>query len=191
MKIHDGTGTGNEAKVDSNNRLHTDAVTNARRRQAALEENAFELGTGEITLTSANTSAVLYFKNNETKDFVIDSLEITCKNSTGGAIDSFLVELLINPTGLSAGTSTSAVNMNFGSSKTLTADITIGQEAATVTGGTVSGLDYAKVDMKNPWDLVWVVPKGSSFALRVTPPASNTSLPLIVRAGGHLESEDK
>lgn len=61
-QIEDGTNGAWRAKVDSNNRLHTRAVTSTELSNAVLEGEAYNVSTGTITLTSGNESAVGYFE---------------------------------------------------------------------------------------------------------------------------------
>ena len=81
--LTDGTGTGCQAKIDCNNRLHTRSVTLSTTVDANYDGRAYNINTGELTLTSGNESAVLYFKNNETEDYVVDSIAVGLGPSTG------------------------------------------------------------------------------------------------------------
>jgi hypothetical protein len=189
MKIHDGTGSGFEARVDSTNRLLTEAVIETEQLEAAVKGDSYQIGSGAVTLTSANESAVLYFKNNEEKDVIITAVNITSSKQTGSSAGVFLAKLYTGGTGLSAGTSQTALNNNFGSSKTLTADITAGQEAATVTSGTASGAFYIQEAVFFNTSTAWVVPKGSTIAVTVTPGASNTSVTVTVTLEAHISRE--
>ena len=63
MIIEDGTGNGYKAKVDSQNRLRTLAISEGFNVDAASNGENFNINTGVMNLTSANESAVAYFKN--------------------------------------------------------------------------------------------------------------------------------
>ena len=70
--IEDGTGTGKQAKVNSVNRLVTQATSTSSALQATIDGNAWNINTGDVTLTSNAVAACMYFKNtSETLDFVL------------------------------------------------------------------------------------------------------------------------
>ena len=191
MKISDATGTGLEAKVDINNRVHTNSLTIREQSQAAENGDAFNLNTGDVTLTTANESGVMYLKNNEDRDLVLSTIVYLFGTSTGGTGDT-----VINVCqGASAGTLVSNAtpivsnsNKNFGNSKTLDIDIFKGTEGSTITDGSVafsSRLPAGKFPyLINTGDIV--IPKGSSIAIAVTPQASNTSMIIQVAFAVHL-----
>lgn len=187
--IVDGTGKGYELKIDSTNRALTRCVTESAQIEAAQDGDSFQIGSGAVSLTSANESAVLYIKNNEDRDLQLTAVNITSTAMTGSSANVFLAKVYLEGTGLSAGTSTSALNNNFGSNKTLDADITAGQEAATVTGGTASGAFYIPSETFFNTGIAWVIPRGITLALSVTPGASNTSMVVTVTLEAHLVAE--
>ncbi len=134
--IKDGTGSGYLSKVDSENRLHTDAVTRTELQLSANFGRTWNVGTGNLTLTEATASAVMYIKNTGSKNLVIDLYVILAKASTGGSGD-LIVEILRNPTGgtiLSTPTSVTPTNMNFGSAASPVANIYSGVEGDTLDG---------------------------------------------------------
>lgn len=187
MNIEDSTGKGFSAKVDANNRLHTDALTFGRSELEVELGNGYNINTGVVNLTSANKSAVLYVKNNEDSPLVITNIFYLIGNSTGGSGD-MLVTILRNPTTGTIIDSTptdaemAGVNRNFGSSKTLSANIYKGGEAETFTNGSKiieSILNQAPTRYAlNVGDLV--IPKGNTIGFDITPAASNTSVDVEV-----------
>lgn len=186
MKINDGTGSGNEAKVDSTKRLLVEAVTESEQLEAVAVGNAFQIGSGPITLTNANESAVLFYKNNEDKDVIITAVNVTSSKQTGSSAGVFLAKLITGGTALSAGASVTALNNNFGSNKELLATITAGQTSATVTGGTAAASFYIQEAVFFNTELAWIVPKGVSIALSITPGASNTSVTVTTTLEVHI-----
>lgn len=186
MKIQDGWGTGQEARVDGEGRLLVEAVTETEQLEAAVKGESFQVGSGAVTLTSANESALLYFKNNEDRDVIVTAVNITSTKQTGSSAGVFLAKLYTEGTGLSAGSSQTALNSNFGSSKTLTADITAGQEAATITNGTASGAFYISEGIFFNTETAWVLPKGTTVAVSITPGASNTSVTVTCTLEVHI-----
>jgi len=189
MKIDDGTGTGFQVKVDSSNRLLTESVTETEQLEAAVRGDSYQVGSGPITLTSANESAVLFFKNNEDKDVIITAVNVTSSKQTGSSAGVFLAKLYTSGTALSAGAAQVPLNNKFGSSQLLTATVQAGQEAATVTGGVASGAFYVQEAMFFNTNTAWVFPKGSTIAMSVTPGASNTSATVTVTLEAHIARE--
>lgn len=190
-QILDGTGGGYEAKVDSNNRLHVDAITEQEKNHANENGNAYNINTLDVTLTTAGTSAVLYIKNNENKDLVIPKIIYIIGTATGGSGD-YKVEIIRNPTaGTIISTATAAgivANRNFGSSNALDADVYKGTEGATFTNGTkaVSTI-FASTGIRATIDIGEIaLPKGASLGVEVTPPTGNTSLTLQIAIESYL-----
>ena len=62
FSILDGTGTGKEAGVDTNNRLLTNTISEDISNHVTEYGGKYNINTGNITLTTANESAILYFK---------------------------------------------------------------------------------------------------------------------------------
>lgn len=186
MKISDGTGDGKYAKVDNTYRLHVDSVQKSEQLNAAILGDSYQIGSGAVVLTSASESAVLFLENNEDKDLILTGVNVTSGAMTGSSANVFLAKVYLGGTTLSASTATAALNNNFGSSKTLSATVLVGQEAATVTNGTASGAFYIPNDTFFNADIAWVLPKGTSVALSITPGASNTSMVVTVTLEGNL-----
>lgn len=181
MRVEDGKGSGIFAKVTNDNRVCTSSVISQQGDNAACLGDKYNLNTGDITLTDAAATTVFYLKNNEDKDLIITSLIYNLGTSTGGSGDG-KIDVLRNPTAGDIVTNANNVainsNQDFGSSKTLTADVFVGATSeAVVTDGTVSistRLNSATGRTVLSLGSV-VIPKGSSLAINYTPPTSNTS----------------
>jgi hypothetical protein len=174
--IEDGTGSGKKLKVNRDNRAEVDAVTHTSAQEAAEEGRLYQIGAGIVNLTSANESAVLFLKNDGENDYEIVNVTISSGLSTGGtAGDCLLAKLYVNPTSIT-GTDAPFVNNNLGSSKSPEGTFTAGAEASAVVGGSLGGAAFFPVAKFERVNLYWVLPKGSSFAITITPPAGNTSL---------------
>lgn len=191
--IKDGTGTGNTASVNSDNRLLTSAIQQSAAQDASRKGDAYNINTGDVTLTSSNESAVLYVKNNEEQDLIITTVIFLIGASTGGTGD-LLASVFANP---SAGTIISGAadaemkaNKNFGSNQVLAADVFKGAEGNTQTGSTVafrSRLDgSSKQYTIGTGDII--LPKGSTLAITIVPQASNTSTTLQVALATYLRN---
>jgi len=182
---------GNIAEVDINGRLQTFSVSEGLAIASAKLGENYNINTGAVTLTSANQSAVLYLKNNEEKNFIIEDIIVILGGSTGGTGD-LSIELIRNPT---TGTIiTNAVNVdivanrNFGSNRELLKDTCKGAEGDTLTNGE----DFASTTRSAAGIVVhfdgdvMVLPKGTSLGVNVTPQASNTSMVVKVAVIGYL-----
>ena len=191
--IKDGTGTGLTAKVSSEHRLFTDSVNRTKSENASTHGDAYNINTGDITLTTANESAVLYVVNNEDEDLIVSTVIFLIGNSTGGTGD-LVASIFSGPT---AGTIVSdasdvemKANKNFGSNKTLTADAFKGDEGKTLTDGTVafrSRLNGASKQYSiGTGDII--LPKGASIGIKITPQASNTNTTLQVALATYLRN---
>lgn len=194
MIINDGTGTGNQARVDSVNRLRTRAVSISEAAHHTIVGRAYNINTGEMTLTSANESAVLYFKNNENSTFVVSAIAIGLGPSTGGAsTDIPLVKVTRNPdagTIISSPTNVDIVsNRNFGDTTSLTADVYKGGEGVTMTGDSDHILFYQGSNGRLFASIDAAIPKGSSLGIKITPQLSNTSMTCYAALIGYIEED--
>ena len=181
-KILDGTGTGNRAKVNSQGQINTFSVTRSELSSSLDKGKAWNLGTGYLTLTTANASDILYIKNTGTLALFIDLYVVLARASTGGTGD-LLIDILRNPTAgtvVSDATSANAVNMNFGSNEQPTGLFYKGGEGKTLTGN--DAVIRSKTTADNRWlaGILTEIPKGSSLGFRVTPPTGNTSIDIEV-----------
>lgn len=176
-KIKDGTGEGNYARVDATQKLSVRAISETFQNEAGLEGNAFLLSTGFVNLTSANPSAVLYFKNNDIVDLLITRFLVSARNSTGGSENHCTVILYKNPIGIGSGSGIdmNVNNINFGSFNSLTNESEIGQEAATMTNGSSFGGFVIPLEQLTSEESSIVLKKGNSIGAVVIPPSGNTS----------------
>jgi len=189
-RIEDGSGRGFATAVDSTNRLLTESVSLSVAEEAVLNGVRFEIGAA-ITLTGTAETAVLYLENLQNEDLIIDRFEFGCDESTGGTSEAMNLKLYTGPTGITNGTAIQSVNGNFGSALVLNADIEFGNgSTSAVTGGSQFGSSYIRFVGQSTFDGPWALPRGTSFALTATPPASNTSLPFTVRVLTHLERSE-
>ncbi len=80
MIIIDGTGKGNQLKIDDNNRARTQAITETETIHAVELGDAYNINTGSISYTAAGS--MLYVKNNEDRDLVVDAIAVGLGNGT-------------------------------------------------------------------------------------------------------------
>lgn len=136
--IKDGN-TGYTAKVDLTGKLQTRAVMDSRAQESALAGEAYNINTGWIGLTSSTDSAILYFKNNEDRPVILDSIALGITDE--GTIDNTCrMTIVRNPksgTIVSGATSVDIIrNRNFGAVAALDDSyIYKGAEGNTLTDG--------------------------------------------------------
>jgi len=181
-QLIDGRGTGYRAQINKENQIETFSVIRSELSSSLDHGKTWNLGTGYLTLTSANASDVLYIKNTGTIPLVIDLYVVLARASTGGSGD-LLIDILRNPTGgtvISDASLANAVNMNFGSNEQPDALFYKGAEGKTLTGN--DGVLRSKTTADNRWlaGILTEIPKGASLGFRVTPPTGNTSMDLEV-----------
>jgi hypothetical protein len=181
FQIQDGTGKGYVTGVDSKNRLLTATINETTFQHAAEQGDAFFLGTPTITLTNAAASAIFFIENNEDQPLTIGEFLIMADATTGGSPAAFKVSWYKNPTDIS-GTTISALNQNFGSSNELDATIKYGLQGSVVSGGELVATLSFPIGQFNRVEVNLVLEKGSSFALTVTPPTGNSSMPVTFGA---------
>lgn len=187
MIIDDGTGTGTKAAVTTTNRLRVQAITESEAQHAIEAGEGYNINTGNITFSAAGT--LLYLKNNEDQDMLIDAIAVGVGTGTTSDIGEITIEQ--NPTGGDLISDATAVamnaNRNFGSSKTLTADVYKGKSGGTSTGGTDTILFYQGTNGRLFASIDLVVPKGSSIAITYDPKLSSGSVKAYAAAVIHLK----
>ena len=186
-KIEDGTGLGFDARVDENNRMHVHSVQVTEVVHAAEQGLAYNLNTGQISVT--NDATLIYLKNNETRDFVISAIAV---GNDGGATYSTrpLITVVRNPTGGDLITDQTAVEMNqnrdFGSSRVLTADAYKGKVGGTLTGGNIIAILQSTTGGRDFFTLDFVLTEGSSIGLTYTANISSGTSLIYVALIGYL-----
>lgn len=168
-EIKDGTGDGYSARVDSNKRLHTQSTTETEAVHSAEIGDAYNINTGLISITGDAT--LLYLKNNEDKDLVIEAIALGSFEGITHSDDPYIT-LVRNPSGGDLISDATAVSMNqnrnFGSSKTLTADVYKGKVGGTITNGDDIAILQVNPATRSFYTIDFIVPKGSSLAIKLT-----------------------
>jgi hypothetical protein len=177
--IDDATGTGKQARVGNENRLHTHSLAASLEQVAAQKGAVFNVATDVITLTSANESAVLYFKNNEDEDVSVIKEFLNIGSSTGGVGNGVIRFYLGALTGTIVSTATDAnvLNRRINDTASLTADSFQGVEGNTIVGTSVIIIPFTG---GGTLPSEFVVPKGSTLTITYEPPTSNTSIDITV-----------
>lgn len=184
--LEDGTGRGNKCRVNDENKLETFAINQNSANFHNNSGNRYNLNTDDTTITNDGESVLLYIKNNESRELVIDAFVIILGASTGGSGDAkgYIYRNPTLGTIISNATPMSIIsNLNYGSSNALTADIFKGAQGSTQTNGVKSLTTIMTAGATNVISVGDIVlPKGSSVALGITPPAGNTSMNIHVAA---------
>ena len=184
-QIEDGAGNEYRAEVSSKNRLFTDAVTRPQLEYACIIGNAYNVSTGSMTLTSANPSAVGYFKYTGDGTLIIKEILVILGNSTSGSGNG-TITLIKNPT---TGTIisnalpvASATNRDFSSANILNATAYKGAEADTFTDGSIFAItsrdETAQIVTFDAAPIV--LRRGNSIGVKYQPPSGNTSQSVII-----------
>jgi hypothetical protein len=177
--------THQSAKVDSNGRVHTAAIVEPEKDHAAEFGQKFNINTGDITLTDANKTSLLYMKNTGEDDIILSAI-IYNMGATASGTGDVLWEVLRNPTtgdiitnanNVAIGPGANA-NQNFGSANLISALIykgatsegVLSDGAVTISTRSASNTGRIFLDLG-----AVVIPKNTSIAVEYTPPASNTS----------------
>jgi hypothetical protein len=187
--IRDGVGSGNLARVDSANRIYTRSVIASQTQEAMRNGDAFNLNTGDIALSSADASAIIYMKNNETRGFHITDFAIGI-GVLPGPTEIAKVVLIRNPTSGTIISNAVAVDMNqnrnFGSAAVIDATAYKGAEGDTFTSGDDAAQFFVTGNGRLFASLDFVLPQGASIGITID---LNDSTGGLVYAAliGHLE----
>lgn len=177
--IDDGRGGGRKAAVNVNNHLLCDAVTADIATELAFQGNSYNINTGTINLTTTGSSSLIYVKNTGTKNIIVHALfYLLGGNPAVSGSDNSKVEVLRNPTAgtiITNAVAQEAVNRDFGSTRTLEADIYKGVEGDTFTDGSVAIESIFNTNGRKVVNVgAILLPKSSSIGLRLTPPPQST-----------------
>lgn len=193
--ITDGAGKGYSAQVDDGNRLHVHSLTRTESASASLKGDAFMVNTGELTLTGAGESAIIFLEfTDPVKTLVISDIEVGLSPTTGGsAFDIPIITIYRNPTGGTIVSDATAVainaNRSFSSASSILANIYSGGQGKTISGGTVYGIHYQAEDGHHNLETDNVLTKGNCIAVSVTPASGNTSMTCYTNMLLHINGE--
>lgn len=192
-QIKDGTGSGYLARVDSDQRLHTDSVIDTQEFAANKKGNAYNINTGVVNLTDANETSMIYFNNGEDEDFVIVAVVVGVWGSANGDGLDMIATFKRNPTTGDIITNTNDVainsNRNYGSSNTLSSSLAyVGASGETATNGDSHILVRITEESRSFISINERLPKGTSFGVNITPPTGNDGMNCYVAIVGYLDA---
>ena len=166
--IEDGTGSGNKAQVDDENRLHVSSVT-------LVEEHHVNEDEGEaytMDIDGIQTDGVDYWlaiiKNTADKDLHITSVTLWVSAFSNTQI----LEALLGGTFVYATNGTAVIprNCNAGSGKTATGDFYVNDGSGNITTvvvGSIAGrYIFGTTPIKWTKRSHWILPKSQCFMLR-------------------------
>lgn len=180
--LQDGTGKSFQAKVDNTNRLEIRGIVEEGRVEGAANGETFIVGTPFLTQTSATENGLLYFRLDEDDDYYATTFSSQARFTTGGTFANYLIQVYKNiPESALGGTwvNFTPLNANLGSSNTIDGTFKYGAPTgATGFSGTPIFQLAFPVNDNNQVLTSLVFPKGVSLLLTVTPPTSNTAMPI-------------
>jgi hypothetical protein len=188
-----GTGVKIGAHVDQNEQLHVHSISRSNTQDSTIKGKSYNINTGDIGLTSATESAVLYFNNTETavdgsSDFVIDAVAIGI-DSLGTTAGMAKITIVRNPTtGTIIDNAVAAdmvENRNFGSSNSLSSNIYKGVEGDTFTNGADIAIFYQTVGTRGYYTLDMELQKGSSVGVKIDTQTSAGTTNVYAAIIGH------
>jgi len=173
--LRDGKGRGYLAAVNSDNQLITRATAVEQRLASTADGNYYEATTGQITLTDAVETGIIYLKNNSTQGLhiIIDRVFFDFWTSTGGSGVDGTLKYYRNPT-VTGGTAINPNNTYFDNSPD--ADVTASRSLTTMTGTvwwTAYITDKSSIALEEGRI---VIPRGRSFGISIAAPTGNTSM---------------
>jgi hypothetical protein len=174
--IKDGTGQGYYLKINEENKAEVEAISIPIGLHRAQEGAAYNINTGLISITGDST--LLYVKNNEDSDLVIEAIALGSFEGITHSDDPYIT-LVRNPTGGDLISDATAVslnqNRNFGSQTTLDADAYKGKVGGTLTGGDDIAILQATPGGRSFYTINFVLPKGASLGIKLTANVSSGS----------------
>lgn len=168
--IQDGTGTKLKAKINSDNRLLTQTISESEFDNSVSRGNAYNINTEFITITSSSEVPILYIKNNEDRNLILNAWFIGTDADSGTATRLSLLRAYKNPTGgtiISSGTDINPVNRNFSSSNILDCIAKKGGDSFTATGYEATSVLYQTQGTKsrNFGTVQLILGRGSSIVI--------------------------
>jgi hypothetical protein len=172
MILEDGQGTGKKAGINGRNEVKTFSITESEAQASTFLGDAYNINSGDVTGLTAGDATLLYLKNDEDYDIIIEAVAIGLRGFTG-LTDMAQITLIQNPTAGDIITDATPVSMNanrnFGSSKTLknTTLTYKGKAAGTITGGNDAIYFYSGNNSRLFANIGIELPRGSSLAIKV------------------------
>ena len=193
LRLKDGTGSGNAAKVDARNRLETHSTVITTSTQRSFDGAWYNLNTGKIALSDGSESSVFYMKYNGTTKFHVTRIVIGLGILAGTVSDSVEMFVKSNPTAGTIVSNAAAVDMNanrdFSSANTLPADVYKGGQGDTITNGDDAFLFFAEGNQRSITAVDLILSPGNSMGITVQLNATGGGNIYIAVVGHETEAE--
>lgn len=188
--ILDGLGKGTCAEVSSDNKLRVRAISETTIDHASENGNSYNINTGDIASLANGESALLYFKNGEDENLLIDAIAIGLSDGDASGIQKITV--IKNPTAGTIISGASAVDMNenrnFGSADSLSSSLAYkGADTLTFTDGIETAQFYMGDNGRLFASTGFVLPKGTSIGIKIDAALSSGTLTAYAAIVCHLE----
>jgi hypothetical protein len=182
--IQDGSGTKNKLRITGQNRALVQAVIITEEDNAITTGDGYQIASTPVSFTGPTGSAVLYTKNDDDRDFVLDRAVLILGSAVGaGTTDDWTFQVLRNPT--SGSIIDNAVAAGISNSNHGSANIPTGLNYKGVQEDTFVDGSGAPQPIKQSIDRIILplgrrLPKGTSIGFKLTPPDRTTSATAIV-----------
>lgn len=169
------------------------SVSESEAQEATELGDGYNINTGAIGLTSSTESGVLYFKNGESRRFIIEAIAVGV-GSAGTVTDVSQITLIKNPTGGTLISNATPVDINenrsFGSSNSLASSLAYkGAEGNTVTGGDDAFLFFQAAGGRLIADIQLELNPGNSIAVKIDTNTSSGTTNVYAAVIGHLKAD--
>lgn len=169
------------------------SVSESEAQEATELGDGYNINTGVIGLTSSTESGVLYFKNGESRRFIVEAIAVGV-GSAGTVTDVSQITLVKNPTGGTLISNATAVDINanrsFGSSNTVASSLAYkGAEGNTVTGGDDALLFFQPAGGCLIADIQLELNPGNSIAVKIDTNTSSGTTNVYAAVIGHLKAD--
>lgn len=169
------------------------SVSESEAQEATELGDGYNINTGVIGLTSSTESGVLYFKNGESRRFIVEAIAVGV-GSAGTVTDVSQITLVKNPTGGTLISNATAVDINenrsFGSSNTVASSLAYkGAEGNTVTGGDDALLFFQPAGGRLIADIQLELNPGNSIAVKIDTNTSSGTTNVYAAVIGHLKAD--
>ena len=181
--IKDGSGAGYLCKVTQNQRIAAEAIVISGEDDSIRVGEGWQITSAPVAFTSSTTSAILYIKNTDSRNFVLDRAVLILGSATGAlAGEDWTFRVIRNPeetgTIITNAVPAGISNSNHGSGLTPSGLLYRGVQGDTVDLAGLGGgapLPIQQASNRTVYPLGRQLPTGTSIAFQLTPPASTTA----------------
>lgn len=177
----------------SRGQIKSFSVSESEAQEATALGDGYNINTGVTGLTSSTESGILYFKNNESRKFIVEAIAVGV-GSAGTTSDVSTVKVIRNPTAGTLISSATAVDMNanraFGSSNQLSNSLAYkGAEGSTVTDGDDLGIFFQPAGGRLFASIGLELSPGNAIAVTVDTNTTASTTNVYAAIVGYLKAE--